>query len=55
MITLRNTFGKPVVEIEANKANEGAVYVSDVFTSVVRARIIFSTEGSSPGFFPPAR
>ncbi len=30
MITLRNTFGKSVVEVEANKANEGAVYVNDV-------------------------
>jgi hypothetical protein len=29
-ITLRNTFGKAVVEVQANKANEGAVYVNDV-------------------------
>jgi hypothetical protein len=30
MVTVRNTFGKPVVEAQANKANEGAVYVNDV-------------------------
>lgn len=29
-ITVRNTFGKAVVSIQANKRNEGAVYVYDV-------------------------
>jgi hypothetical protein len=30
MVQVRNTFGKPVVSIQANKANAGAVYVNDV-------------------------
>jgi hypothetical protein len=30
MIAVRNTFGKPAVEIQANKTNQGAVYVMDV-------------------------
>jgi hypothetical protein len=29
-ITVRNTFGKAVVQVQANKSNEGAVYVNDV-------------------------
>ena len=28
-INVRNTFGTPVVEIQANKMNEGTVYVND--------------------------